>query len=439
MNPVGHGSAKHSGMTRRGFLQGAAVGVGGLVASSSAQALGVQGPPTPAIAPSRNGQRLTLRNVRHMVVDYDKKNFCGHPRLGGVKSFGHGELAVLYCRAACAYKTSSDVSPSPIDGYLSRADVVLRRSLDSGQTWLPKDEAVLWSHALVAQKQAEFLCQDPGQRSPLDMRRPEAMFFFGRTSTRLSRRVTNTKLGYTCELTVAESGRTSPKTASAVFQIRSVDKGRTWERVPLVLDPPQRSAAFWKDNHPLVTMPDGALVGAVESDGALWLYGSECQGMTWQYLSRIAVGKPEASKPSSAGLVLLPSGRLQCYLLLSDGKLSELCLSESDDCFAWTVPKPIAGNVGSPWPLRLSAGRIVVVFARQSSPAGIFAIVSSDDGRKWSEPAVIRTAASGADIGHPVAVEMEAGKMFAAYQYQTRDGNGLNGTRLVSGSIFELV
>ena len=63
-------------------------------------------------------------------------------------------------------------------------------------------------------------------------------------------------------------------------------------------------------------MPDGALVGALESAGAIWLYGSENQGMTWQYLSLIAMEMADAGKPCGAGLVLLPSGRLQCYLLM---------------------------------------------------------------------------------------------------------------------------
>ena len=260
------------------------------------------------------------------------------------------------------------------------------------------------------------------------------MFFFGRTPIRLARTVRNTKLGWTCELKPAGVGA-EPCT---VFQVRSIDKGRAWERVPLVLDPPPRMKSFWRDNHPLVMMPDGALVGALESEGAIWLYGSECQGMTWQYLSVIAIEKGDAAKPCCAGLVFLPSGRLQCYLLMLGRESDTLCLSESDDCFRWTQPRPIASEVHSPWPLRLRDGRIVVVFARRGGPGGIATIVSTDDGKTWSDAAMIREDAAGTDIGYPVATELDAGRMFAAYQYQRRDGNELGAACFIGGSFFEL-
>ena len=434
-----HCPRKHPRTNRRGFLQDASAGIGSLVVAPTAWAVAAHGVPGATVSLPVGGQRWTPRNVRHVVVDYDKKAFCGHPRLGGIKAFGSGELAVLYCRAGCTYKTTGDVSPSPIDGYLSRADIVLRRSLDGGQKWLPENEVVVWSNSLPVEKQKEFFCQDPASRRVLEMSKPEAMFFFGRTFLRVARKVTNTKQGYVCEFTVSDSGRGSSKAVGTAFQIRSIDKGRTWEQTPLVFfDRPPDVIALVRENHSPLAMPDGSLVAALESEGGLWLYGSDCQGMAWQYLSLIAMGKPDTGKPSSAGLVLQPSGRLQCYFLQADGKSCLLQVSESADCFSWTAPRTILKDFQHPWPLRLGDGRIVIVGARQQTPAGIVAIVSSDDGQNWSEPAMIRTAASGADIGSPVAVETEPGKLFAAYQYQTRDGNGLGGTRSVSGSFFEL-
>ena len=75
-----------------------------------------------------------IGNLRHIEVDYDKRNYCGHPRQCGIANFGGGELAALYWRAPCNYEEQSDISHSFYDGYLSRADVVLRRSLDHGET-----------------------------------------------------------------------------------------------------------------------------------------------------------------------------------------------------------------------------------------------------------------------------------------------------------------
>ena len=81
---------------------------------------------------------------------------------------------------------------------------------------------------------------------------------------------------------------------------------------------------------------------------------------------------------ADANLIMLPNGRLQCYMLMIMGGFHALCLCEFDDCFAWTAPRPIVryghgpwaprwqqgANKGvpyrSPWPLRLRDGRIVV-------------------------------------------------------------------------------
>jgi hypothetical protein len=260
------------------------------------------------------------------------------------------------------------------------------------------------------------------------------MFFFGRTSLRLTRAIQDTGLGWTSELKFAGAGG-GPCT---VFQVRSTDKGRSWDRVPLVLGRPPKTQSFWKDNHPLVIMPDGALVGALESDGAIWLYGSECQGMTWQYLSLIAIEKPAVGKPCCAGLISLPNGRLQCYLLTIQGHSKRLCLSESVDCFSWSPPRPIADDVHSPWPLRLRDGRIVVVFARQLAPAGIGAIVSGDDGRSWSAAAMIREGEVGPDAGNPAAAELGDGHIFIAYAWQLQEGHQLDRTPFLGGSSLEL-
>ncbi|MBM4051070.1 MAG: exo-alpha-sialidase, partial [Planctomycetes bacterium] len=356
--------------SRRRFLGqagmlGVAVGLG--TPRAFAEAMAGEAASKSGRAIEQRGKKMNLRNTRHVTVDYDKKTYCGHPRQCGIGNFG-GELAVLYWRAQCSYGTEKDVTDCLQDGLLNRGEVVLRRSRDHGETWPAQSEVIVWSNELPLEKRAEFLCQDPGRREVLDMGKPEAMFFFGRTCIRVAQSVKNTKQGWTSELRVVEPKGDSRKGADAafctLFQMRSVDKGQTWERVPLVFGAPSKGTSLWKDNHPLVTMPDGALVGAMESEGALWLYGSECQGMTWQYLSLIAMEKPDVGKPSCAGLVLLPSGRLQCYMLKGDA----MCVAESDNCFSWSEPRPIASQCHGPWPLRLCDGRTVVVFARRQLP-----------------------------------------------------------------------
>jgi hypothetical protein len=317
----------------------------------------------------------------------------------------------------------------------------LRRSLDHGETWPADNDVIVWSNAWSLVRRRDFLSQDPARRDILDMSGPEAMFFFGRTS-----------------MFRWDPEATTHSEYLPVFQIRSVDKGHTWEDVPVVLDPPPSIAEILKDNHPPVTMPDGARVGAMTAPhpGSVWLYGSENHGMTWQCLSRIAVDAAGVGRPTYANLILLPSGRLQCYMLMLAGGFHALCMSESDDCYTWSRPRPIVryghgpwaprwkkgAHRGvpyrSPWPLRLRDGRIIVIFARREYPAGIAAILSEDDGQTWSDAAIIRDDASGEDLGYPVVTELDDGRLFTAYYYQLDDGNKFNGTRFIGGSFLTL-
>lgn len=382
----------------------------------------------------------SLRNVHHLVIDRAEATYSGRPRQCGIANFADGELAVTYRRGPCAYRTPADVSDSLDEGWLSGAEVVLRRSRDGGQSWSPESDVVVHSDALPVEQRVEFLSQDPATRAVPDMAAPGAMFFFGRSPLRVKKATRRDRWqGWYTQVT-AEMPPNPTGGLNTVFQVRSTDRGQTWERVPLVIDPPSGVKALWADNHPLVTMPDGALIGVMQSEGALWLYGSECQGMTWQYLSRIVSVEEGAGSPSCGGLLLLPDGRVQCYGLLVGEGFSHLCLSESENCFSWTRPRLIgrpSRGYHAPWPLRLRDGRIVVLLACREDPMGIAVTVSEDDGATWSEEALVRDDAAGPDIGWPVATEMADGHIFTAYQWQLADGNGLGGTRFVAGSFFE--
>jgi hypothetical protein len=106
---------------------------------------------------------------------------------------------------------------------------------------------------------------------------------------------------------------------------------------------------------------------------------------------------------------------------------------------AWTLWKDFPWKYyRSPWPMLLSDGRLVVVFARRKVPYGIGGIVSKDDGLTWSKEFVIRADGSTPDIGYPVATELDDGRIFTAYYFTVADGNRLGGSRFIGGSFFEL-
>ena len=212
------------------------------------------------------------------------------------------------------------------------------------------------------------------------------------------------------------------------------------------------------------------------------LYGSDDQGLSWRYLAEVVREPTGRGRPGYANLLLLPSGRLQCYFNRIGGLRHSIEMTASDDGgYSWSTPRPLVvwgqspwaalsrrhawpGDVPelhnplgigraalassgarrggllyrSPWPLRLRDGRIVVIFARRKQPCGIGLIVSEDDGATWSAEAVIRADASDWDLGYPVATQLDDGRIFTAYYFMEDDGNGFGGTRHIAGSFFRL-
>ena len=65
-------------------------------------------------------------------------------------------------------------------------------------------------------------------------------------------------------------------------------------------------------------------------------------------------------------------------------------------------------------------------------------IVSEDDGDSWSAEGIIRGDASDWDLGYPVAIQLDDGRIFTAYYYMEKDGANFGGARHIAGSFFRL-
>ncbi|MAE60237.1 MAG: hypothetical protein CMJ49_02655 [Planctomycetaceae bacterium] len=401
-----------------------------------------------------------IKNIQHTVIDLDKTRYAGHPRQGGIFDFGNGELAVLYNRAPCAYKQWPDVRHD-VGGYHQRSQVILARTYDGGATWDRANDVVVFDRTTPDDAQLQYLEQtkrDPQTpRDTIDLNSPDTAIHFGFTWI---------------------SDCDPPRLVG--FALRSADRGHTWESVPTLLNPRTDSASAHY-GIPLIAMPDGTHLGAMShSAGNMYppldgtptdtteyphhiaLYGTDDHGLTWEPLSMICHDPTGLGFPAYAALLLLPSGRLQCYTLNIGGQRDTIQVCHSDDGgYSWSDTRPIVGwgrspwvNVPqqhrmsgrkafgkflrSPWPLRLADGRIVVIFGRRKPPYGIGLIVSENDGDTWSDQQIIRADSAGPDLGYNVAVETAPGTIFTAYYYTDDDGNGFGGTRYIAGSHIEI-
>ena len=220
------------------------------------------------------------------------------------------------------------------------------------------------------------------------------------------------------------------------------------------------------DGAPLVKFLDGtqmaaATVGPSADNNFVGVYGTDDNGLTWEYVSEVTRDPTGLGRPTYANLLLLPSGRLQCYMLNIGGIRNAIQMAYSDDGgYSWSEPKPIVAwgqspwvaarleqyvwggarrggvHYRSPWSLRLRDGRIVVLFGRRKAPYGIGVIVSEDDGDSWSAEGIIRADASDWDLGYPVATELDDGRIFTAYYFMENDGVNFGGARHIAGSFF---
>ena len=383
---------------------------------------------------------VQIEDVRHIKVCGNTDTYCGHPRQGGIFNFGNGEIAVIHDHAPCAYQERSDVSHGLVSGYKARAAILLQRSLDGGETWPEESNLVIFDHSAPLEERRAFLFSD-GPREELDMSRPESAFFFGRTAS-------------------GEMPADGTEPSLVVFALRSVDKGRTWEKVPTIVAPPGGTMSCLKDNHPLVRMADGTFLGALSCGppGGVALYGTDDDGLTWEHVSWITADPTGFGRTTYAGLLLLPGGRLQCYTLNIGGLRNAIQMNYSDDGgYSWGQPRPIVkwgrspwrarrkkgvygGSVfyRSPWPMILRDGRILVLFGRRKPPYGIGGLVSEDEGVTWSEEFIVRDDGSSPDLGYPVATRLDDGRIFTAYYFTLEDGNKFGGSRFIGGSFFRV-
>ena len=427
-------------MTRRSF-------VGATVVGAAAHTL-------PGLRRVEAGSGVS--HVTHLRLHGNSGSYCGHPRQCGLFNFGGGELAVLHYHAPCTYREPEDVRHD-FGGYHSRAVVLLQRSLDGGATWPREHDVQVWNEAAPVQDRIHLLFSSlRSPREKIDLTHPNAAYHLGRTFLGPKRHGEPDVVG---------------------FVLRSRDRGRTWEKVPSLIVPPGGGYGSCPESTPLVTLPDGTLLMTNRTRGGrdgIDLYASMDRGLSWRWRTQIMPGHALPGEPAGARyyyptLIRLKSGRLQCYAY-------PLCLSYSDDeGRTWSRreaiqppgPSPWAGNdpvyddplAGtnplarrSPFPLLLRDGRIVILFARRVEPGmGMGLIVSGDDGKTWSPDLVLRKDAGAAarvrirgrdhgraDIGYPLATELEDGRIFTAYYYHVPDGNPFGGARFLAGTFFRL-
>ena len=196
---------------------------------------------------------------------------------------------------------------------------------------------------------------------------------------------------------------------------RSSDEGKTWQKCRLdasVQYGNRTWQANWGENSGPHELSGGTAVccgyiNVAPGHGCAFLFRSTDGGKSWGDPSLVA------DFCSEVNLAPLPGNRLFACLrqgtrfgekFAGEGGVVLAVASSPDGGRTWTPSRKILGKAQSPgFPVRLSDGRLVIVFTHRQSPHGAQAIASVDGGKTWDvdHPVMIAWNSFDAYCGHP--------------------------------------
>ncbi len=269
----------------------------------------------------------------------------------------------------------------------------LARSLDGGETWTieaPRD--------LLPPAQGGRAPQ--ALREPMDFRRP----------------------GFAMTIRFLDSN-TGP---SLLWY--SYDKGKSW-RGPFHF--PQFGNGVEARTDYLINGKRDAMVflSAAKSngrEGRPFCARTSDGGVSWKFVSFLGEEpKGFAIMPST---VRLSKRELLTMVRVKDGDRNRIdAYASGDNGASWKLQGAVADTGGfggnPPMLLRLRDGRLCVTYGYRAKPYGIRAIFSGDNGRTWSEPAILRDDAVTWEVGYTRSAVRRDGKVVTVYYYNDAPNN----------------
>lgn len=331
------------------------------------------------------GKAHSVPGVRHVPVYAKPGRFGGWPANFGLWQWGD-EIA---CGFGAAYFIKTDPERHQRDR--SRPIVpAIARSRDGGESWQVSEPASLLP---------------PAQGGPKPRALAQPMQF--------------TAPGFALTLR-SQEGRNQP----SLFWY-SLDKAHTWEG-PFLFPSIEGRAIDARTDY-LVLGPREALVlvTAAKQNGkeghSVCVYTAD-GGLTWQ--PRGWLGAEPAGFSIMPSSVLLPGGRiLSAVRVKLDDRTDWIDLWASDDQgrtwreFARPVPFS-GGKSGNPPSLRrLHDGRLIITWGYRGEPYSIRAVVSTDDGKNWSEHLVLRDDGGAWDLGYTRDAIRSDGRLVTLYYW----------------------
>ena len=343
------------------------------------------------------------RSMKHVTVFRDDTYFAAWPFNGGFWQFADGELAVGFVRGTVDYADESTIGHKQVD--CDRGEHVVMRSVDGGETW-PLD-------ALVTVYTRPDVDKD---------------LMAQRSSCAADSGCDPTADGWCM---IAGFGIPTPEDTATSLVTVSTDRGRTWNRPIKLPSgrfdavSPRPSTIVRPDGMVLLFghgihgdwKPGQGGGGAVAVVWASWDGGA-----SWGVLGEM----PRV--PDNPGMIMpypcyLRDGRLLAAVRRQyDGfsAYTQIYGSE-DEGRTWHFLSRV-NDWGAPASLTLLPDdRLVCAYGYRQKPWGIRARVSEDNGLTWGEEIVLRDDGGNWDLGYPRTVLRPDGSLITVYYFNSQD------------------
>ncbi|EDY81005.1 BNR/Asp-box repeat domain protein [Verrucomicrobiia bacterium DG1235] len=351
---------------------------------------------TPAAWPDSQAKIL-----EHLSI-YEKRDaYCAWPAIARAQN---GDIIVLFTR------TEEHMAPN--------GEIMLSRSTDNGRTWQPP--AVAYDTVIDDRESGLTTLADGTLLTHLRSVRFEASSYQNLPDTAYPPELIERWTDY-----VEKPEYQNAAQLSRAWQTVSVDNGVTWA-------PP--TPGIDSIHGGIQLQNTGLLVASYRNDGGnIGVHAAPNPTAPWKQIATVPCPHPDTIRFGEPHVLQLASGRIVMMIRATakpydDGSpLCHLWASYSDDNGATWAPAYETPLWGYPPHLQqLSDGRILCTYGYRRAPFGQRACLS-EDGITWSQDneIVLRNDAANKDLGYPVSIELEPGRILSVY-YQPNIPAGSN-------------
>lgn len=222
---------------------------------------------------------------------------------------------------------------------------------------------------------------------------------------------------YSAAAAYARAGFDGDLSVMENFIMFSRDGGKSWSE-------PQVIPAFTP--HGPVVHNDKLLIPYSETvDGRrqVNIYQGDPSSGSWEKIGCAGdIPAGGADSFDEANLLVLDNGEILCAIRNHNDGFMRLSRS-SDGGKSWSGPEKTPVRGFPQHLLELSDGRILATYGYRYPPMGIRGCISRDGGKSWDidKELIIRADADSSDIGYPVSIELDDGRVMTIYYFSSPD------------------